>query len=533
LVKREVRTRNRAAAVRLIACAVLACAALLTGAAPSGAYTFGPTVERTGPEQMLFDWTTQKCQNDDIPDLAARAFRDSTGRTQLITTHYVNHRYRGWDLNGVRHECPTLIPSGNNSDPAAYNDKQWLTSPYTIDGRTVYAMMHVEYRGGTWSGRCPNGADKRTCVWYSIAFARSTDGGNSYVRYAAPSDLVATLSYPYSGGTGPAGYFQPSNIVYRPDGYFYMLVGTVPYGAQQQGACLVRTRTLAQPWSWRAWDGAGFNVRFIDPYVETSEPPESHVCTPVGQGSLTEQMTTSLTYNTYFGKYIVLGGMTSPLTNESGFYYSLSDDLIHWSTPQLLMKGELMWTYKCDPAGPVQYPSLIYPGSPSRNYTITGQEGYLYYTHFNYAFSGSGCNLTLDRDLIRVPIRFTSGQGTTPPPNCFAVKASPGTVTTPNNRWIPVHLSDSAHSLSIEVTGVTQDEPNDGIPTARYADVPDQVRLRAASDPDGDGRVYRVWFIATGGTGSTCWGKVKVRVERNGKGIEQVWSNYDSLLNSS
>jgi hypothetical protein len=531
VVKQEVRKPNRGAAVRLIACFAIACATLLAGASASGAYTFGPDVEQTGPEQMLLDWTTQKCENNDIPDLPARAFRDATGRTQLITTHYVNHRYRGWDLNGVRHECPTLIQSGNNSNPAAYNDKQWLGSPYTIDGRTVYSPMHIEYRGSNWSGMCPKGAAKPTCLYYSIAFSRSTDGGNSYVRSAAPADLIATLPYTYAGGTGPAGYFQPSNIVYRPDGYYYMMVGTLGYSAQQQGPCLLRTRQIADPTSWRAWDGTDYSVRFIDPYVETSEPPEAHVCTPVGQGSLSEQMTGSLTYNTYFGKYMVLGGAMSPTPGQNGFYYSLSDDLIHWSTPRLLMHGELIWTYTCDPAGPVKDPSLLYPGSPARNYTITGQEGYLYYTHFNYTFSGSGCTQTLDRDLIRVPIRFTNGQGTAPPPDCFSVKASPATVTNPNNRWIPVRLSDTAHSLTIEVKSVTQDEPNDGIPTARYSDLPDQVRLRAASDPDGDGRVYRVWFIATGGTG-TCWGKAKVRVQRNGRGIEQVWSNYDSLLNS-
>src|SRR4051812_32039717 len=280
-------------------------AVLAAAAQPAGAYTFGAEMRQNGPEQMLFDWTTDHCESSDIPDLAARAFRDYTGLTQMIATHFVNHRYRGFDLNGVQEDCATMIASGNDPNPAAYNDLQWIASPYTIDGRTIYGLMHTEWRGYN-HGQCSVPASQRgSCIYFGVGFSRSRNAGATYTRQPAPQDLVATSSYRFDPSYGQAGYSMPSNIVYKPDGYYYVMIGTSAYRAQQFGACLLRTRTIADPTSWRAWDGSGFNIRFIDPYVETAEPPEAHVCAPLA--NLGAQMTTSLTYNTYFGKYMVTG----------------------------------------------------------------------------------------------------------------------------------------------------------------------------------------------------------------------------------
>src|SRR3712207_9062140 len=64
-------------APRLLVACVLA---FMVTAAPAAAYTFAePFVRQTGPEAMVFDWSTQKCEDDDITDEAARAFRDDAG----------------------------------------------------------------------------------------------------------------------------------------------------------------------------------------------------------------------------------------------------------------------------------------------------------------------------------------------------------------------------------------------------------------------------------------------------------------------
>ena len=41
----------------------------------------------SGPEEMVFDWTTDRCEDGNIPDIAARAFRDADGQVQLTIGH--------------------------------------------------------------------------------------------------------------------------------------------------------------------------------------------------------------------------------------------------------------------------------------------------------------------------------------------------------------------------------------------------------------------------------------------------------------
>jgi hypothetical protein len=135
-------------------------------------------------------------------------------------------------------------------------------------------------------------------------------------------------------------------------------------------------------------------------------------------------MTGSLTYNTYFGKYLLVGisetdGVSDTL--HTGFYYSLSDDLIHWSQRRLLMEGNFSWNYVCGQAAPVRDPSVLDPESTDRNFGTTGQSDYLYFMRFNYTFQNGTCWADLDRDLIRIPIEFTKP----PDPVEPAVQASP------------------------------------------------------------------------------------------------------------
>jgi hypothetical protein len=148
----------------------------------------------------------------------------------------------------------------------------------------------------------------------------------------------------------------------------------------------------------------------VNPYTNPGAAPAAHVCDPVAQIG---KMTSSLTYSTYFGKYILVGQQGAPVP---GFYYSLSDDLLHWTRDKLLMQAPLDWTHRCDQPNPVRDPSLIDAGSLTTNFETTRQRAYLYFTRFNYDYDGFGnCSQTLDRDLIRIPIEF-SGQSPPPPP---------------------------------------------------------------------------------------------------------------------
>jgi hypothetical protein len=42
------------------------------------------TISVSGDAKIVFDWTTDRCDDEDIPDLPARAFRDDSEQVQLI-----------------------------------------------------------------------------------------------------------------------------------------------------------------------------------------------------------------------------------------------------------------------------------------------------------------------------------------------------------------------------------------------------------------------------------------------------------------
>jgi hypothetical protein len=509
---------------------------------PSLAYRFGANVTPTGPEKTVFKWSTDACEPVDIPDVAARAFRDSAGRVQLLASHYVTRRMVGPDLNSVTHECPVLLGSAFNPDPSAFDDRQWLASPFTLDGQKIYALLHLEYQGKLWPGMCdPNLTDSagQRCQYNAIGFATSNDGGASYTRTSPPSDLVASVPYRYPADAGPAGMFEPSNIVFRPsDGYYYVLVRTEPYEAQAGGSCLLRTQKLSDPSSWRAWDGHGFSVRFINPYVESPAQPAAHVCRPVSPDAI-GMMTSSLTYNTYFRKFLLVG-ISSTLNRKTdrtvnGFFYSLSSDLINWSPQRVVLRAEFPWTHECGEPSPVRQPSILDPNSPDRNFGTSGQRVSLYFIRSNLVYDSNGCRETLDRDLVRIPIEFSGG----PPQNdpiCSSVTATPDAIWPPNHKLVPVTLSGASDPdgdpTTITITGVTQNAPTGGEPDAVPRPNAGEVSLRADRDGANGGRLYRIAFTASDDRGGTCSGTRVVGVSQGGASAADAGPSYDSFGSS-
>ena len=262
-----------------------------------------PFVTQTGPEVFVFDWSVNKCEDLDITDEAGRAFRDDTGKIQLMNTHYTNYR---WIANTTldspyTHPCTRTMSSHNNSNASQYDALEWLASPWTADGKTIHALVHMEYRGADYMGGCPSW---QACWYNAITYASSTNSGATFTHTAAPSHLVASIPYQFAMN-GPNGYFSPSNIVRSGDGYFYTMFRAQPRNLQQLGTCIMRTRNIADPSSWRGWNGTSFSVQFVNPYVVTANPG-AHVCAPVDFNSI-GTISESLTYNTYFRKWMLVG----------------------------------------------------------------------------------------------------------------------------------------------------------------------------------------------------------------------------------
>lgn len=363
-----------------------------------------------GRETTVFDWSADACEQYDIPDLPVRAFRRSEGLVEMINIHFTNHRFVGDSLTNLHHLCGPLMRSDRRADPALFDDAEWLASPYTFDGRTVYSLVHEEYQGHLHPGRCPSG-EYLKCWYNSITLAVSRDGGETFTdARKPPANLIASIPYHYPPDGGPVGILEPSNIVAgrdgRDDGHYYFLARAAQYRDQHAGTCLFRSSNISDPSSWRAWDGGSFNVRMVNPYGASVADPADHVCQPVAPREI-GGMVESLTYNTYLKRYLLVGSSTNTPRGDSpipGVYFSTSDDLIHWSERRLMLPAELKHTFQCGDPNPIAYPSLLDPGSESRNFETTGRRAYLYFTRLNY----SDCRLTLDRDLVRVPIEFSS-----------------------------------------------------------------------------------------------------------------------------
>lgn len=363
-----------------------------------------------GEEEMVFDWTSDRCTRANIPDMPSRAYRNADGEVRLVISETTGYAALGSDLNTLSMDCEPINTSPHQADPGLFSDNQWIASPYTEDGVTVYALVHNEYQGHTHPGQCPSG-DYFSCWYNAVTMMVSYDGGRHFKQAAEPpGHLVASLPYPYEPDEGVYGMFSPSNIVKGPEGYYYSFVKHQAYGTHNQTTCLMRTDNLADPASWRFWDGSAFEGVFANPYTDDVSTKSEHICAPVALNEIGAQLVESLTYNTYLERYVLVGISADHIDGREvwGFFYSFSFDLIHWTRRQLLVEMPLPWTVEHHSNTNFLYPSLLDPESLSLSFESTGKTAYLYYTRHNF---GQG---SLDRDLIRVRVEFFPSAGEAP-----------------------------------------------------------------------------------------------------------------------
>jgi hypothetical protein len=127
---------------------------------------------------------------------------------------------------------------------------------------------------------------------------------------------------------------------------------------------------------------------------------------------------------------------------------------------------------------------------------------------------------TLEMATAMVNITVKNG-----PPLCSLARAIPEILWPPNHKMVPVNIEGVTDpddsSITIQIVGVTQDEPVNGLGDGDTS--PDAiiegntVLLRAERAGNGNGRVYALGFIADDGQGGTCTGVVKVAVPHSKK----------------
>ncbi len=382
------------------------------GGCYGGVCNFVPVSVTFGERELVFDWTTDRCEDLHLPDQPARFVRAADGELVLFDanapTYYVS---RGADFDSLERDCdPPALVSADLQTPESYENWEWIWAVYR-EGTSWHALIHNEFHDAAApTCRVGDPSPANPCWYNSITYAVSTNDARTFVKpiahVVAPPPRVWTPPDTQAEYYYVEGYFNPTNIVRGKDDYYYALMSVFPEsGVDVRGMCAMRTNTLSDPASWRAWDGRGFNLPLPSPYATGSTAP---LCEFLP--TLERQGSGSLTYNSYIDRYMHVndwGQWVDPQTLICGFYFSLSSDLIHWSDIQLLARADIGVSWGCDtsPGEPlildpfeVGSPSIIDHTDSTTNFERPGRTPYLYYTRYNGG---------LDRDLVRVPLTFT------------------------------------------------------------------------------------------------------------------------------
>lgn len=285
------------------------------------------------------------------------------------------------------------------------------------------------------------------------------------------ADLMENIEYTrdvLGVRNGRMGVADTSNII-KLGNYFYMMAPVVKFEragafpAAAPGACLMRTDDLSDPSSWRAWKQGGssfdtsFTMSFIDPEANppAGDPLEDR-CDLVANNEI-GSMAASITKNKCFRdannvpRVLLLGrsqrqqanlpvppaGWDDPNATTRpvhGYYYALSasgSDLSSWEGRRIIMEAlfslqspsDFPLPWDADAPDTFTYVSLIDHGDNSRNFEKSDEHGYIYFTRLHHGKWGvsSGVSAppggtpgslrdTLDRDLVRLPIRFLEAE---------------------------------------------------------------------------------------------------------------------------
>jgi hypothetical protein len=360
---------------------------------PSPKWPSDPPTPRflDGPRVAAFDTSKESCEQIDIPDAAARAFRDYQGTVHLIASHYVTRAGLGSSLEAAKHNCQVVYKSLHDGSIADFDDATWLNAFYNIDGKRIVALGHMEYHGWEHAGMCASKTDSVSC-WYNVdTFNLSEDGGYHFARPKPPGNFFLSLPYKYQVNQGPEGYSVDANIVKMGEWYYDEVYawGWPPNcgGGKGQkpclvpdGACAIRTANILDPSSWRGWDGKDFTVEFVDPYRGAVGNPQAHVCATV------PYLDYSTGINYHQASHLIvatLWNQGSAFWGPQGVYFTTSPDFIHWSKPELAMTQNQMLRREPEGNWSYQYFSLIDPKSQDSSYMTITDSPYLYYVRLD------------------------------------------------------------------------------------------------------------------------------------------------------
>jgi hypothetical protein len=419
-------------------------------------YAYGDEASPWPPAQLP---AGDRCALDDYPDVSVRAYRRGAPGSETITLLRGNTgdpvfgdgRFRAIQGSSFaelpqKRSCsqhpgniPAVFEAARNGDPVEYADEEWLASTW-IENDVVYGIAHNEYHHSegdvgfpetTCAGYWP---DDPSCMYVSLTAMRMDLGGgeSQFCRWNGDAcldsqntngeHLIATPPYTVDSPPYRGGYWNPSNIVRTSliDGqphYYALFMRVDPFGEETftSSTCVMRTANLADPSSWKMYGPAAnpsFGVSPFDPFrdeLPSAPPPPAAPPSALdydchGNEAL-KGMSGTLFYSEGLGRFVLVD--SRQFGDTTGFFFSVSTNLLEWSAPRLLVQWKSAVTdpdYM--PEVPVWgYPSVIDHESPSDNFDVvsTGGSPHLYFIRMRTTATGE---LTPSRDLLRVPVRF-------------------------------------------------------------------------------------------------------------------------------
>ena len=345
------------------------------------------TVQPTGPPLSVWGSidALHKCGVNDVPDIPARAFVDSTGLAHMIVGSTSFHVMTGPTVFNQTRSCASSWNSTQSPVESDYAAAQWLDSPFVFPNGTVIALVHNEYPdNSTWrtSKNCTRGYPY--CWQASVGLAISQDWGLTWGLAAPPpGHLVAAVPYKVNASQLASGWGDPSNIFLGPGGLHHMAVlNRNAVGLQPPGICFSRTPDLTDPKAWRAHGGGGaFNVTFASPFDVAPGAEAAHICA-VAAG-LPPCMPSGVVWSTYLQLYVIT---MDCLNNQGGVFLSTSGDLLQWSPPVEFYTRAQLPPDVARNVTSMTYPTFIDPAqAQGGNFMAIGQSAPLFWVSIGHS----------------------------------------------------------------------------------------------------------------------------------------------------
>lgn len=364
-----------------------------------------PTVNISIAGEPVIIWsavdTLHKCGFIDVPDIPYRAWAAAGGVTHAMVGATAYHLMSGPSLLNQTRECAFAYNSTDDGDPSHFAGDEFLDSPvFFPNNGTVFSLVHTEYPGNVYKN-CTGPAYPH-CWTVSIGLAVSHDGGRTFAHARPPpAHLVAAVPYTYNASQLAYGWGDPSNVLFRDDGFYYAAVwNRNAVGLQAPGVCIMRTADVTDPSSWRAWGGAAYDVPFADPYTLPPGTEAAHVCVVT---NLPSCPLGSLVFSAPLRLY--LASMDCSLQAGAKFYYATSSDLISWSAPQPLYAKSDLPANASKLVTSMSYPAFLDPAGGDANFGVIGSSPLLSWVSIGHSPYTDG------RKLWATPFSVTAAGG--------------------------------------------------------------------------------------------------------------------------